>query len=96
MIGTIENEPALTELCVDYSRAKEPLREYVRDSLTRYLSQLKGHNVTDLYALVMNEVEVPLLETVLRHTHGNQSKAAKILGMSRGTLRKKLKHYDIE
>ena len=95
-MGTIEKEPALVELCVDYSRAKEPLHECVRDSLNHYLSQLKGHDVTDLYELVMNEVEVPLLETVLRHTHGNQSKAAKVLGMSRGTLRKKLKHYDIE
>ena len=96
MIGTIENEPALVELCVDYRRAKEPLRECVRDSLNHYLTQLKGQNVTGLYELVMNEVEVPLLKTVLQHTHGNQSKAAKILGMSRGTLRKKLKHYDIE
>ena len=95
-MGTLEKEPALADLCVDYSRAKEPLRECVRDSLNQYLSQLKGHQVTDLYELVMNEVEVPLLETVLRHTHGNQSKAAKVLGMSRGTLRKKLKQYDIE
>ena len=93
---TIEKEPARADLCVDHSRAKEPLRECVRDSLDHYLSQLKGHNVTDLYELVMNEVEVPLLETVLRYTHGNQSRAAKVLGMSRGTLRKKLKHYDIE
>ena len=94
-MGTMEKEPVLAELSVDYSRAKEPLHECVRDSLNRYLSQLKGHGVTDLYQLVMSEVEVPLLETVLRHTHGNQSQAAKVLGMSRGTLRKKLKHYDI-
>ena len=95
-MGTIEEEPALADLRVDYSRPKEPLRECVRDSLDQYLSQLKGHRVTDLYELVLNEVEVPLLETVLRYTHGNQSRAAKVLGMSRGTLRKKLKHYDIE
>ena len=95
-MGTIEEEPALADLRADFSRTKEPLRECVRDSLDQYLSQLKGHRVTDLYELVMNEVEVPLLETVLRYTHGNQSRAAKVLGMSRGTLRKKLKHYDIE
>ena len=95
-MGKIEQEPPRVELCVDYSRAKEPLRECVRDSLDHYLAQLKGHPVTDLYELVMNQVEVPLLETVLRHTHGNQSKAAQVLGISRGTLRKKLQHYEIE
>ena len=92
-MGTLEKEPTLPELCVDYSRAKEPLRECVRDSIDHYLSQLGGHDVTDLYDLVMREVEVPLLETVLRHTRGNQSKAAKALGINRGTLRKKLKQY---
>jgi Fis family transcriptional regulator len=38
----------------------------------------------------MNEVERPMIESVLEHTQGNQSAAASILGISRGTLRKKL------
>lgn len=95
-MGRMENEPALPELCVDHTRAREPLRECVRDSLEHYFSHLKGHTAVELYDLVLTEVEVPLLQAVLRYTQGNQSKAAEILGISRGTLRKKLKTYSIE
>ena len=75
---------------------KAVLRDCVRDVLIRYFSDLEGHKVDDLYELVLHEVEVPLLETVLTHTKGNQSKAAQLLGINRGTLRKKLKQYNIE
>ncbi|MCL5974465.1 MAG: hypothetical protein M1270_01290, partial [Gammaproteobacteria bacterium] len=44
---------------------------------------------------LMTEVEVPLLQAALAHTHGNQSRAAEILGINRGTLRKKLKQYGL-
>lgn len=71
------------------------LRDCVREVLTRYFTDLEGHNVDDLYQLLLTEVEVPLLETVLEHTEGNQSKAAQLLGLNRGTLRKKLKQYNI-
>jgi len=74
---------------------KAVLRDCVRDVLARYFSDLEGHNVDNLYQLVMTEVEVPLLETVLGHTNGNQSMAAKLLGINRGTLRKKIKQYNI-
>jgi Fis family transcriptional regulator len=43
----------------------------------------------------MTEVEIPLLTAVLRHTNGNQTRAASMLGLNRGTLRKKLKQYDL-
>ena len=49
----------------------------------------------NLYQMVMNEVEAPLIEAALHHTGGNQSHAAEILGMSRGTLRKKLKLHGL-
>jgi Fis family transcriptional regulator len=48
-----------------------------------------------LYRTLMAEVEPPLIEEVLRYTQGNQSKTAKILGMTRNTLRTKLHRYDI-
>ncbi len=71
------------------------LRDCVRSVLTSYIKDLEGHSVDDLYQLVLAEVEAPLLETVLGHTYGNQSKAAQMLGINRGTLRKKLKQYNI-
>jgi len=71
------------------------LRNCVCSVLTKYFKDLEGHSVDDLYQLVLTEVEVPLFETVLGHTKGNQSKAAQMLGINRGTLRKKLKQYNI-
>lgn len=71
------------------------LRDCVRSVLTSYINDLEGHTINDLYQLVLTEVETPLLETILEHTNGNQSKAAQILGINRGTLRKKLKQYSI-
>jgi Fis family transcriptional regulator len=56
---------------------------------------LDGQPTTDLYALVLQQVEMPLLLCTLRHTRDNQSKAAELLGLNRGTLRKKLKQYDL-
>ena len=75
---------------------QEPLREAVRDALAHYFDQLDGTAPNDLHQLVMQQVEQPLLETVMSHTGGNQSKAASVLGISRSTLRKKLAMYEIE
>lgn len=71
------------------------LRASVEHVLTRYFEHLDGNPVTGLYQLVLNEVEAPLLEIVMREVRGNQSRAAEILGLNRGTLRKKLKQHDL-
>lgn len=73
-----------------------PLSECVREAINAYLQQLDGVEMSDLYAMVMREVEAPMLEAVLEYARGNQSKAAHVLGMNRGTLRKKIKLYDLE
>lgn len=73
-----------------------PLRQQVQTALQDYFRQLDGHAPSNLYKLVLQEVEPPLLETVMRYTGGNQTKAAEILGLNRSTLRKKLKQYDLE
>ena len=82
-------------LRVDATRTKEPLRECVRDALTQYFRQLDGYDTCDLFDLVMSEVEAPLLESVMEYTHGNLTRAAAILGINRGTLRKKLRQYNL-
>ena len=66
------------------------LGECVAKATRRYLHDLGHHAAGDLYWLVLAEVERPLLDEVLTHCRGNQSKAAKVLGITRATLRKKL------
>ena len=72
-----------------------PLSAYIKQSIDFYFAQLKGHDPTGLHAMVISEVEKPLLEAALEHSGYNQSKAAKALGLSRSTLRKKLDQYGI-
>ena len=72
-----------------------PLRSLTEQALDSYFESLNGHAPGQLYDLVMREVEEPLFRAVLDYSAGNQSRAADILGINRGTLRKKLKHYGI-
>jgi Fis family transcriptional regulator len=67
----------------------------IEECLNSYFRDLNGHQPTQLYDLVLCEVERPLLEVVLRHTDGNLTKSASILGLNRATLRKKLKQHGI-
>lgn len=71
------------------------LRDSVEQSLENYFSQLDGAPVTDVYQLVLSEVESPLLEKVMEYTGDNQTRASAMLGLNRGTLRKKLKQYGL-
>ena len=72
-----------------------PLRQNVQEAIRRYLEDM-GHSQPEcLYRTLMAEVEPPLIEEVLRYTQGNQSRTARILGMTRNTLRTKLHRYDI-
>ncbi len=77
-------------------RSHHPLYACMKTLLDGYFSDLDGHKPGNLYDLVLDEVEIPLLETVLRHTRGNQSKAAQILGLNRATLRKKLRKHGLD
>ena len=72
-----------------------PLRQNVQEAIRRYLEDM-GHSQPEcLYRTLMAQVEPPLIEEVLRYTQGNQSRTAKMLGMTRNTLRSKLHRYDI-
>ena len=77
------------------SDTQRSLREMVEQSINQYFENLGGHETIDLYDLVLKEVELPLLIAVLKQTKNNQSKASKILGLNRGTLRKKFKQYNL-
>lgn len=77
------------------SSDNKPLRDCVITALDNYFSQLGDQEPSNLYDLVVREVEAPLLEKVMGYTRGNQTRAAILLGISRGTLRKKLKIYGL-
>jgi len=72
-----------------------PLRDHTEQALNSYFDSLNGHRPGRLYDLVMREVELPLFQTVMDYADGNQSRAATILGINRGTLRKKLREYGL-
>lgn len=69
----------------------EGLAAAVKRQLRRYFSAHgDGLPPSGLYDRFLREVERPLLEEAMRATHGNQLKAAELLGLNRNTLRKKL------
>jgi len=76
-------------------RRKQPIRRSVTSAIELYLGDMNGHDVTDLYHVVLSEVEPAILDVVMKHVEGNQTEAAGVLGVSRGTLRKKLKLYGL-
>lgn len=76
-------------------KSKKPLCQHTEDALQQYFTALNGDRPGDLYDLVIGEVERPLFKAVMDYTDGNQSQAAGILGLNRGTLRKKLRAYSL-
>ena len=75
--------------------SKKPLCKHTEDALDLYFTTLNGDRPGDLYDLVIGEVERPLFKAVMDYKQGNQSQAAGILGINRGTLRKKLRTYSL-
>ena len=71
------------------------LHETVTACVRQYLDEIDGEPTTDFYQLVLSQVEPPLLREIMTYTRHNQTRAAQILGLNRGTLRKKLRQYDI-
>lgn len=75
--------------------AKYCLSEQVTFTLEHYFETLENESACDLYEMVIQQVERPLIEFVLEQTEQNQSKSAQILGINRNTLRKKMQKYDL-
>lgn len=73
------------------------IARYVRKAMADYFTDLEGEDPScPVYDMVINCVEKPLIETVLRHTGGNQTRAAELLGLNRNTLRKKIQAHGIK
>ncbi|MDF0604165.1 DNA-binding transcriptional regulator Fis [Neisseriaceae bacterium TC5R-5] len=73
----------------------EHISQSVRLAMEQYFRDLDGEDPAAIYTMVLACVEKPLLEVVLVHTQGNQTRAAELLGLNRNTLRKKMKTYDL-
>ena len=70
------------------------LAEKVGHLITHHLES-SGKDIVDLHQMVLEQIEPPLLKAVMERYKYNQSRAAKALGISRGTFRKLLiKYFD--
>jgi Fis family transcriptional regulator len=72
------------------------MARYVRKAIKEYFRDLEGEEpCCGMFNMVMNCVEKPLIEIVLEHVGGNQTRAAEMLGINRNTLRKKMLEHGI-
>jgi Fis family transcriptional regulator len=91
----VNTQPSTQTAAEPGASAPSGLRDVVARAVRRYLHDLDDCPAGDLYEVLLAEVEPPLLREVLRHHDGNQSRAAITLGLSRATLRKKLRTHGI-
>ena len=73
-----------------------PLRQHVKNTISRYLQDMGNTKPENLYQMLLAEIEPPLIEEILKRTSGNQTQAAGMLGMTRNTLRSKMRRYSID
>lgn len=87
-------QPKVTSDHREHDRQKR-LYGCVEQAMQDYFSDLDGHSVRNLYALFTHEVEKPFFDAVMKHTCGNITKAAQLLGINRATLKTRLKKYGL-
>jgi Fis family transcriptional regulator len=75
--------------------ANPTLEESVRTGLITYFEDLRGVQPFAVYDMVLKIIERPLFEVVMQQAAGNQSQAAKWLGINRNTLRRKLVEHNL-
>jgi Fis family transcriptional regulator len=75
--------------------SKKHIDECIRTTLEQYFKDLRGTDPHDIHAMILAAVEKPMLDVVMKHAEGNQSKAAEWLGINRNTLRRKLLEHKL-
>lgn len=92
---TADNLSAANDISAPITPTAGSLREAVTTAVRTYLDELDGQLSSDVYQMVLAEIEAPLLAEIMDYTRNNQTKASVMLGLNRGTLRKKLKQYNL-
>ena len=95
MAETMKARAAEAAIQAQPRHQKHSLRDSVTHAIRDYLQELDGQLGTEVYQMVLAEVEAPLLAEIMAYTNNNQTKASRMLGLNRGTLRKKLKQYGL-
>ena len=83
-------------IAAEINTTNKPLKDCVFSAMKNYYANLKHCDPSEVYELLLKQIEPALLEVAMDFTRGNQSKCAIHLGISRGTLRKKLKKYNLD
>jgi Fis family transcriptional regulator, factor for inversion stimulation protein len=84
----------MTKLFLE-GKSMPTLNEIVTNNLQKYFQNLDGESPSSIYDMVIDAVERPMLEVVMREAEGNQSRASEMLGINRNTLRKKLSQHGL-
>ena len=74
----------------------ETIERFVEKKLADYFETLGNEPARGVHAMVMNEVERTVVRVALGRSGWNQTAAAEVLGLSRNTLRNKIKSLGIE
>lgn len=77
------------------NKPKHNISDCIEQNLAQYFRDLDGGVATNVYDMVLCQVEKATLSYVMRYCGHNQSKAAETLGLNRNTLRKKLLQHDL-
>jgi len=75
------------------NQTNEPLQDVLLKKINDFLNSQDIKELTNFHSMYLSEIEPPLLNAVMEKNKYNQVRSAKMLGISRGTLRKKLKEY---
>ena len=92
---TARKKTAAEPISASRQSGPPPLKDSAAEAIAHFLATLDGESCIDLYDMVLRQIEEPLLREVLDYTQQNQSHAATMLGLNRGTLRKKLRQYGL-
>lgn len=97
--SNVDSQEEVTDKISDHDLA-EKLDDYsfeaiVEIKISRFLDQVGTYYPENMYDMIMKKVESPLIKQILLRTGGNQVHAARILGINRNTLRKKMKMFGL-